>query len=38
MKKASCAAAHAVWQSTDGQAYIRPEVIEGRERLRFSHW
>jgi hypothetical protein len=32
------AAAHAVCQSTDGPAYIRPEVIEGRERLRFGHW
>ncbi|MFI5396692.1 MAG: hypothetical protein ACHQ9S_14250 [Candidatus Binatia bacterium] len=32
------AAAQAVWQSTDGQAYIRPEVLEGRERLRFGRW
>lgn len=30
------AAAQAVWQSTDGQAFLRPEVIEGRERLRFG--
>jgi hypothetical protein len=32
------AAARAVWHSTDGQAYIRPEVIEGRERLRFGNY
>ena len=32
------AAANAVWHSTDGQAYIRPEVIEGRERLRFGSY
>ena len=30
------AAAQAVWDGTEGQAYIRPEVIEGRERLRFG--
>jgi hypothetical protein len=30
-------AADAVWRSTDGQAYITPEVIEGREHLRFGH-
>jgi hypothetical protein len=29
-------AAQAVWRSTDGQAYITPGVIEGRERLRFG--
>lgn len=32
------AAANAVWHSTDGQAYLRPEVIEGRERLRFGNY
>jgi hypothetical protein len=32
------AAAKTVWRSTDGQAYITPEVIEGRERLRFGRW
>jgi hypothetical protein len=32
------AAAHAVWWSTEGQAYITPGVLEGRERLRFGHW
>jgi hypothetical protein len=32
------AAARAVWQSTDGQAMITPEVIEGREPLRFGRW
>jgi hypothetical protein len=32
------AAARAVWHSTDGQAYITPEVIEGRERLRFGDY
>jgi len=31
------AAAQAVWQSTDGQAYITPEMIEGREPLYFGH-
>jgi hypothetical protein len=31
-------AAHALWQSTEGQAYITPDVIEGRERLRFGPW
>jgi hypothetical protein len=29
-------AADAVWELTDGQAYITPEVVEGRERLRFG--
>jgi hypothetical protein len=38
MTGGDAAAAHAVWQSTDGQAYITPEVLEGRERLRFGHW
>ncbi len=32
------AAAHAVWQSTEGPAYMQPEVLEGRERLRFGRW
>ena len=32
------AAANAVWQSTDGQAFIRPEVLEGRERLHFGRY
>ncbi len=32
------AAARAVWHGADGQAYIRPEVIEGRERLRFGDY
>lgn len=31
-------AARAVWHGTDGQAYITPEVIEGRERLRFGDY
>ncbi len=31
-------AAYAVWQGTEGPAYIQPEVLEGRERLRFGHW
>jgi hypothetical protein len=29
-------AADAVWQVTEGQGYITPEMIEGRERLRFG--
>jgi hypothetical protein len=32
------AAAHAVWQSTEGQAYITPDVLEGRTPLHFGHW
>ena len=32
------AAANAVWQSTDGQAFLRPEVLDGRERLRFGSY
>ncbi len=32
------AAAEAVWQSTEGQAFVPPEVIEERERLRFGRW
>jgi len=32
------AAARAVWRGTQGQAYITPEVIEGRERLRFGNY
>lgn len=31
-------AAEAVWASTEGQPFIPPEVIEGRERLRFGRW
>ncbi len=31
-------AAYAVWQSTEGQAYVQPEVLEGRQRLRFGRW
>lgn len=29
-------AARSVWSSTDGQPYITPAVLEGRERLRFG--
>lgn len=36
MTGGDAAAAQAVWQSTDGQTFITPEVIEGRERLRFG--
>ena len=25
-----------VWNATDGQAYITPAILEGRERLRFG--
>ena len=32
------AAAQAVWHSTEGQAYLTPDVIEGRERLRFGSY
>ncbi len=32
------AAAHAVWQSTEGPAYVQPEVLEGRARLQFGRW
>lgn len=32
------AAADAVWQSTDGQAFIPPAAIEDREPLRFGRW
>ena len=28
------AAAQAVWESTDGQAYVRPEMLEGRDSGR----
>jgi hypothetical protein len=31
-------AAQAVWRATDGQAFLRPEVLEGRERLRFGSY
>jgi hypothetical protein len=29
-------AAHSIWSSTDGQAYVKPAILEGRERLRFG--
>jgi len=28
--------AWAVWDSTDGQAFITPEILQGHERLRFG--
>ena len=28
--------ASAIWGATDGQAYIKPAILEGRERLRFG--
>jgi hypothetical protein len=28
--------AHAVWGATDGQPFIEPAIVEGRERLRFG--
>jgi hypothetical protein len=28
--------AHSVWGITDGQPYIEPAILEGRERLRFG--
>ncbi len=28
--------AHAVWNVTEGQTYITPEILEGREPLRFG--
>ncbi len=31
-------AAQAVWNVTDGQAYITPAILEGREALRFGPW
>ena|SRR5512139_3660699 len=31
-------AADAVWASTEGQPFIPPEVMEGRERLQFGGW
>jgi hypothetical protein len=31
-------AAQAVWNVTDGQAFITPAVLEGREALRFGPW
>lgn len=30
------ASARSVWSSTNGQAFITPEILEGRERLRFG--
>jgi hypothetical protein len=29
-------AARSIWKSTDGQPYIKPAILEGRERLRFG--
>ncbi len=29
-------AASAIWSSTDGQPYIKPAILEGRERLRIG--
>jgi hypothetical protein len=28
--------AHSVWNATDGQPYITPSILNGRERLRFG--
>jgi hypothetical protein len=28
--------ADSIWQSTDGQAYITPDILDGSERLRFG--
>jgi hypothetical protein len=28
--------ARAIWDSTDGQAYVTPNILEGSERLRFG--
>lgn len=30
------ASARSVWNSTNGQAFITPAILEGRERLRFG--
>jgi hypothetical protein len=30
------AAAESVWESTAGQAFITPQILQGRERLRFG--
>jgi len=30
--------ADSIWGSTDGQAYVTPQILEGRERLRFGPW
>ena len=30
-------AACTVWASTDGQAFLNPRILEGRERLHFGH-
>jgi hypothetical protein len=32
------ASTQAVWNSTEGQAFITPRVVEGRESLRFGPW
>ena len=29
-------AAQSIWSATDGQPYIKPAILEGRERLRFG--
>jgi len=29
-------AARSIWSSTDGQAYIKPAILEGRDHLRFG--
>jgi len=31
-------AARAVWHSTEGQAFLTPEMVEGREPLRIGSW
>ena len=28
--------ARSIWESTDGQGFITPPILEGRERLRFG--
>ena len=28
--------AHAVWNSTDGEAYVTPAMLEGRQQLHFG--
>jgi hypothetical protein len=30
------ASARSVWNSTNGQAFITPDILEGRERLQFG--
>jgi hypothetical protein len=36
MSGGDCASAHAVWNATEGQAFITPRILEGRERLQFG--